>query len=300
MTHPLRDRKTDPEVPKSASTAILLRPCSDGFQVYLVQRSAQSDFMPGNYVFPGGTLDPEDRDPILLEEHLDLTPDETFRRLGDGVAPEVAVAHAVAAVRETFEEAGILLARNRDGSSVETASPVAGQKEPHKARRNFRDRVVKGGWVLEISRLFRWAHWVTPAVMPKRFDTRFFAALSPDGQECFPDLLATTRGVWIDAMDALDRNHEGEIALSPPTLVSLHELLAFRDLGALKSGLEKRPWGAPRTPRALRGPEGPVILLPWDPMYDREFRLGEAPEVLPPGAPFSRLWQREGIWRPVH
>ena len=98
-----------PKIPRPASTVILVREDQGEFQVYLLQRSEKSGFFPGNYVFPGGAVQSEDRDPLFLEGHLDLTLDEISQRLGNGITAEDVLAYGISAIRETFEEAGALL-----------------------------------------------------------------------------------------------------------------------------------------------------------------------------------------------
>jgi hypothetical protein len=141
--------------------------------------------------------------------------------------------------------------------------------------------------------------------MPRRFDTRFFVAAAPAGQQCRPDGHETTEGCWISPRRALEENLAGRIPLSPPTLVTLQELLAYPDLETLERALETRDWGAAVFPRLvpLGKENGAVLLEPWDPLYDQE-QPGIDPAalpaaLLPAGEKFSRLWNGDGIWRPV-
>ncbi len=138
--------------------------------------------------------------------------------------------------------------------------------------------------------------------MRSHFDTRFYVALLPPGQTCWPDGKETVHGVWVSPEKALKANYEGEIPLSPPTFVTLHELLEYKDLSELETALKTRPWGEARFPRLVPLPEGALILQPWDPMRYGEVKVdSEELEkmILPVGAPFSRLWLNKGIWRPV-
>jgi 8-oxo-dGTP pyrophosphatase MutT (NUDIX family) len=282
--------------PVPASTLVLVRPGEAGLLVYLVRRSAESRFLPGTYVFPGGVVEAQDRDPAILKGHVDLDGGEVDSRLGRGLQRDEALAFAVAAVRETFEETGVLLARLGAGGAA--ATPLG---PPSSRRDGFLVQVVQRPLVLTISRLRPWAHWITPEALAKRFDTRFFVAALPDGQACAPDETETTHGIWLSPREALERNHAGESALSPPTLTTLHELAPYAGVEDLLHAAEVRTWGEPRTPRLLRGPDGPVILLPWDPLYGEPIP-GEALAqltTLPPGTPFSRLGMRHGFWRPV-
>jgi hypothetical protein len=141
--------------------------------------------------------------------------------------------------------------------------------------------------------------------MPRRFDTRFFVAALPEGQDGRPDMRETTEGLWVSPQQALAGNLAGRIPLSPPTLVTLHEFLKYPTLDALQGGLEGREWGEPIFPRlvVLGKGAGSIIVEPWDPMYGREDLRIDANKLpgslLPAGVPFSRLWNEGGIWKPV-
>ena len=121
-------------MPVRASTLILVRGEGDKFQIYLLKRSSQSGFMPGNYVFPGGVVDPEDIGLDFWKGHVDMDPGQVKRRFGRGLNIEDAMAHGIAAIRETFEEAGILLARQHGGtvSFFLTPNPVSPIPDPTK------------------------------------------------------------------------------------------------------------------------------------------------------------------------
>jgi 8-oxo-dGTP pyrophosphatase MutT (NUDIX family) len=291
-----------PREPRPASTVILVRQHAAELQVYLLKRSGMSGFMPGNYVFPGGTLDPEDRLTEFWCAHADLPRREIERRLGGELSLDRTLAHAVTAIRETFEEAGILLG-SHDAAASRLPTELCVLRDKRDLKKDWlRVWLKTGGWTLALGRLSRWAHWVTPAVRPQRYDTRFFLGLMPNGQTCRPDAQETTDGIWLPPEEALWGNLRGKIPLSPPTLVTLHELLPFRDLAELEAEWETRPWGPTRLPRALATKRGPLLLLPWDPLYGEEGKtyaeeMGEPLQT--PGEPFSRLWYHENIWRPV-
>jgi 8-oxo-dGTP pyrophosphatase MutT (NUDIX family) len=294
---------TDPEQPRQASTVVLVRAHGTGFQVYLLKRSGQSAFFPGSYVFPGGTVASEDRDVDLWLRHSDLDLIGIERKLGGTLAAMEMLAYGVAAIRETFEEGGVLLASR----ARETGSGIEAIRETRKVKKLskgwFREWAVSGGWHLQLSRLGPWTHWITPAAFKPRFDTRFFLAFVPAEQECDPDKQETTHGTWVTPEQGLAANLRGEIPLSPPTLVTLHELLQHRALSKLQDEVSSRAWGEPRIPRVIPVEKGAVILEPWDGMIhekDMEFDLAALKKlVLTVGEPFSRLWLYEGIWRPV-
>jgi 8-oxo-dGTP pyrophosphatase MutT (NUDIX family) len=288
--------------PRPASTVILVRQYAGELQVYLLKRSKKSRFFPGTFVFPGGEVDPEDRDMSLWISHVDIDLEEITRRIGGGISETEAVAHGVTAIRETFEEAGVLLCRHSDpdGRGLEG---LRGLREERGLPRGWlKDLVVSEGWILEFSRLARWAHWITPEAMHRRYETRFFVAFMPQGQECTPDLTETTDGIWVHPKNGLAGNLKGETPLSPPTLITLHQLLDFEDLEDLRAEVNGRFWGNAMLPRMIESGHGPIIIEPWDPKYHEDIGVEEAKmedERLSPGEPFSRIWYHEGIWKPV-
>lgn len=299
----MKEVSNTPNIPRPASTVILIRWQGGELQVYLLKRSTNSGFMPGNYVFPGGTVDAHDRAPGLWKKHVDMDLDEISRRLGGGLTGEEALDHGVAAIRETFEEAGVFLS----GGNSQTV------KELERVREQRMTGSLPSGWLqewaaatggtLSFSSLARWAHWITPKLRSRRYDTRFFLAFTPLDQKCTPDNRETTHGIWISPEQGLARNLRREIPLSPPALVTLHELLQYRDPEDLKREAETRSWGEVRMPRLIRLTDGALLILPWDPMYNQDVEMEKrGPDdgmVLPPGEPFSRLWYHEGIWMPV-
>ena len=294
---------TDLEQPRAASTVVLVRAHGTGFQVYLLKRSGQSGFFPGSYVFPGGTVASEDRDADLWVRHSDLDLPDVEKRLGGTLpAPEM-LAYGVAAIRETFEEGGVLLA-SRDEETDSGAHMICETRKVKRLSKDwFREWAGSGGWYLQLSRLAPWAHWITPEAFKPRFDTRFFLAFVPADQECSPDKRETTHGIWVTPEQGLAANLRGEIPLSPPTLATLQELHQHKTLNELQEHVGRRGWGEPRLPRVIRVEKGAVIIEPWDPLIHKEaleFDLATLKKLeLPVGEPFSRLWLYEGIWRPV-
>jgi len=156
---------------------------------------------------------------------------------------------------------------------------------------------VSEGWMLAFSRLARWAHWITPEGMPKRYETRFFLAFMHPGQECNPDARETTHGTWVSPEKGLVKNLQGEIPLSPPTLVTLNELLQYSNMRDLQKEVQARTWGEALLPRMFKLPKGTLILEPWDPISKKELEIdtkGLEMNCLPVGEPFSRLWYNGG------
>jgi len=151
---------------------------------------------------------------------------------------EDTVAYGVSAVRETFEEAGVLLCRLGDHGGELFKKISDRRMEQGLPKGWLEDFVVSGDCQLEFSRLGRWAHWITPEAMHRRYEARFLVAFMPQGQECMPDRTETTDGIWTSPETALSENLKGEIPLSPPTLVTLHQLKGYRDLDALRREIE--------------------------------------------------------------
>ena len=293
----------DLEKPRPASTVVLVKPLETGFQIYLLKRSEQSGFFPGTYVFPGGTVASEDRDADLWLKHCDLDLRGVEKRLGGTIPATEMLVYGIAAIRETFEEGGVLLASRPKESDSGLAAICATRRVKRLSKGWFKEWAVSGDWHLHLSRLAPWTHWITPLAFKPRFDTRFFLAFVPEDQECSPDKRETTHGIWITPKQGLEANLRGEIPLSPPTLVTLHELHRYNTLEELEEETGSRGWGEPRLPRVIPVEKGAVIVEPWDPMiHEKEVTFDLATlkkRFLPVGEPFSRLCLYEGIWRPV-
>ena len=235
--------------------------------------------------------------------HADMDMESLSQHLGGGLDAREALAFGVAAIRETFEEAGVLLAHQNglvtDGLKQANQWREAGNFQPGW----FHSLISENAWCLELGRLNRWAHWVTPFEMKRRYDTRFFVATMPPEQTCIPDALETTHGIWVTPTEGLEANAAGRIVLRPPTMVTLQALSKFNSHEALLSETMNRPWGKPLQPRFIPIAQGGVTIEPWDPEFEAEYieidpnRLSD--KLLPVGADFSRIWQHQGRWRPV-
>jgi len=304
-------------------------------EVYLLQRNPASRFMPGTYVFPGGRLEIEDRDTDFWINHADLSEQESLAAVNG--SQEAILPFAVAAIRETWEEAGVLLAeakvkgtgpsivpatqdfnlpsfRRRPGSSGFPECRIAsGMTEPapctdpvnHRSAggRSFKRLAEEKNLILSTAKMAYWSRWITPQSLPKRFDTCFFIAPVKPDQECRPDYRETVDGIWISPAEALTKNSDGSLPLSPPALVSLHRMLSFADLRKMIAGARNRKWPAATMPRLWPLEKSALLIQPWDPDYDSDtVRVDEdrlQKDVLPVGAPFSRLWLSGGVCRPV-
>jgi 8-oxo-dGTP pyrophosphatase MutT (NUDIX family) len=226
MTVPLRD----------AATVMLVRDAVDdggrpAVEVCMLKRNLASEFVAGAYVFPGGSLDPDDRGDAA---------EELCRGLDDVMASELlgvdsgGLAFWVAALRECFEEAGVLLAQPRDAADgtalLDTTDPAerarfeAHRLEINEGRTGLLAVCRAEGLVLAADTVHYVSHWITPELAPKRYDTRFFVTAAPPGQVAHHDDGETIATIWVRPTDALARFEAGEIELLPPTIDNLEKL----------------------------------------------------------------------------
>jgi 8-oxo-dGTP pyrophosphatase MutT (NUDIX family) len=213
-----------PVVPAAAATVVLLRDrAAGGFDVLLMERHHASKFAAGDFVFPGGKLEVDDNpeDAVRWCAGLDLA--DAARTLGLEQTPTAALAYWIGAIRETFEEAGVLLATTAEGGPVcLPASRVADYRRAIQAdNRAFWSMIKAEKLLLATDRLVYFAHWVTPEGLSLRFDTRFFAAPMPDGQEALGDDHEMISLRWVAPREALDAHARGEISLRNPTVRNL-------------------------------------------------------------------------------
>lgn len=282
--------------PVPSSTLILYRQTGEKYQIYMLRRSKKSRFMAGTWVFPGGMLEDSDLNMDLWLNNIDLTVQKINRRFGWGEPTETTLGYLVAAVRETFEESGVLLA---DGRNIEP-------EEMERFRSDYRDKTTSFEKLLRdrklslcLSAMSPWAHWITPEGMKKRYETRFLIAPLPSGSVCTPEPTETPEGIWIDPRSALMENSTGNLRLSPPAVVTLHQMLSFETIYSLEQELESRRWGLTVMPKMVHGEEGDLLIEPWDPEYSAENPTRIPGALLPVGTSFSRMWQHDGFWLPV-
>ena len=224
-----------PAQPRDAATVMLLRSGSDGLEVYMLRRKASMAFAPGAFVFPGGSVDARDAD----EQVAWAGPDAAeWGRIFDA-PPAQARALVCAAVRETFEESGVLLA----GQSAESVVADTTSDAYEADRQALLDRSVslaellsRRNLVLRADLLRPWSRWITPVVEPRRFDTRFFAAALPAGQRTRDVGGEASEVAWVTPAKALQDWERGEIRLFPPTAVTLSELAACGDVETALAG----------------------------------------------------------------
>ena len=222
------EEPAEPAVPRDSSTVIVLRDGAASVDVFMLERHLNSDVLGGAYVFPGGTVDADDADPDLADL-VDGIDGDLTRALGPG-----ALGLIVCAIRETFEEAGILLARHAYGAPVrlEDERWVEWRRALNARETTAVELAYTAGIRYAADLLRFWHRLVTPVQAPKRYDTRFFVALMPNGQTPLHDSLETTASTWVDPAGAVARGREGKLQIIYPTRKTLESLLPFARDGA--------------------------------------------------------------------
>lgn len=229
-----------PVKPKDAATIILMRnnpdPDSRGFEVLMVRRSSKSTFVPGLYVFPGGGLDEADCLPEREDLCAGMGRECAMRILDDMSSPEKALGIWTAGIRETFEEAGLLLAYTPEGALISLESePFKERFFAHRrllldGKSDFYDIIRNEGLTLATDRLHYFSHWITPIPSPIRYDVRFFVTEAPANQKALHDGIELTRHVWITPKKALERFYEQTFDMVLPTIITMEELAGHKTI----------------------------------------------------------------------
>lgn len=227
-------------IPRPAATVMLLRDRADGMEVLLLQRAASTPFVPGAHVFPGGAVDDGDADHDDIVTGLASI--EADRTLG---VPDGGRAFWLAAVRECLEEAGVVLAVDRDGTPVTDQHPVFADLDATRTAleagtRTLADLYREHGLRVPLDRVAYVSRWITPEPSPRRYDARFFAAAMPEGQRAGADGWEAVDAGWWKPTQALADWQAGRIELIEPTVVSLQLLCGFTTtseaMDAIRSG----------------------------------------------------------------
>jgi glyoxylase-like metal-dependent hydrolase (beta-lactamase superfamily II)/8-oxo-dGTP pyrophosphatase MutT (NUDIX family) len=264
----------EPALPRPAATVLLLRDSPRGLEVLMTRRSATASFAPGAYVFPGGGVDALD-----TAAHA-----QARRRPGQS---DLHLTQAIAAIRESYEELGVLLARRPDGSPPSPEDIAAIDRQ-----RPFAAQCAQHGLVLAADEVFVLAHWVTDRDLPRRFDVPFLVARMPPGQTPVADESEQFEPLWVRPADALERHAAGSFFIIFPTIRTLQRLQAFADVDAVLQACaetEQPLWTS--CPRAgfLGGKEARYM--------EHEHPFGELQMVSPDGQIVHHLdWQND---RPV-
>ena len=254
--------------PRPASTVVVLRDTPRGPEVFLVRRHEDTAFMGGAHVFPGGRVDAADRD---ADASWCDGLDHADRQLAS-LAPADARAYHVAAARELFEEAGVLLARTADGLFVSLAGADTHERfrawrhEVHDGSAALRSILERERLRLALDALVLFAHWVTPPIDTRQFDTRFFLTRVPPEQTPAHDDTETTHSCWATPAAAIRQAAANEIVLPPPTWTTLRELEAFPTVDAAIAWGRRRHVER-RQPALVEQDGRRMLLLPGDPLY---------------------------------
>ena len=254
-----------------------MRDGADVPDIFMVRRHERTAFMGGAQVFPGGRVDEADRDADdgwcdgVAHAAAQLAP----------LAQADALAYHVAAARELFEEAGVLLARDQSGSFVRLSDASAHDRfrqyrtDVHDRTLTLRAVVTREGLRLALDALVLFAHWVTPPIDARQFDTRFFLTRVPPGQTPAHDETETTESTWVAAADAIAQAQSGRIVLPPPTWTTLRELEPFRSVEEAIAWARGRVV-ARRQPELVERDGVRMLVIPGDPLHpDRA--AGEIP-----------------------
>ena len=264
-----------PAVPRDAATVILVRPEAApetgtagpgtgpaGVEVYLLLRTQALEFAPGACVFPGGSVDARDADPGIAETGWAGPAPADFGHLL-GVPADRARALVCAAVRETFEESGVLLAGPSPAELVpDSADLTRDRRALLDGSLSLSELLGRRGLLLRADLLTPWARWITPEISPRRFDTWFFAAALPARQ--LAGLAAagpgeSDSGTWWRPAAALEAARAGQITLLPPTAVTLAELAAYQDVAGI---LGERRMITPLLPTVVVEEERTWLAMP--------------------------------------
>ena len=270
---------------RAAASLLMLRDGAPGLQVFMVKRHGLSDVLGGAYVFPGGKVDRDDSEEDALAL-LDQAPAQLHAALGE---PDLGAADAaglyVAALREAFEETGVLFAPAAQAAEAARATALA------REGRSFTEVLALLGLGLQASRIAPWSRWITPrigGVVRKRFDTRFFVAPVPQGQEATHDNHEATESAWLAPRQALQQYRDGAIDLAPPQIMSLVHLALHADVRSVLDEARRRP--PPLVlPEAFEQDGVRVLCYPGDPRHSVVGRALPGP---------TRLCFREGRFTP--
>jgi 8-oxo-dGTP pyrophosphatase MutT (NUDIX family) len=271
--------------PRDAATVVMLREAADGMEVFLLKRHGLSDVLGGAYVFPGGKVDSGDAE-LDVARHLDQSPQALHGTLNE---PEIDASTAaslyVAALREAFEESGVLFAENISAAQTEQAAALL--REGHA----FGGMLALMGLRLQTRSVLPWSRWITPqiaSVSHKRFDTRFFVSAVPADQTARHDNHEATESAWLSPRAALEQYWHRQIELAPPQIMSLAHLARHTSVDSVLA--EARGRRPPLiAPEPYEGEEGRVLCYPGDERHSVRVRILPGP---------TRLYHRNDRFEP--
>lgn len=253
-----------PSDPRDAATVVLLRDArgpGGGVEAYLLRRKESMAFAASMHVFPGGSVDPADAAADVAWSGPPLA--EIAHALK--AKPPLARALVCAAVRETFEECGVLLAgASADPTSIVDVSGPSWEAERAalEARQDsLAALLTRHELALRADLVLPWARWITPVVEPRRYDTRFFVAALPEGQLARGATTEADHMVWMTPAEALARREDGQLMMLPPTAFTLGELATFSDVASVLAAARAREI-SPVMPRIVISGDEARLLLP--------------------------------------
>jgi len=277
--------------PRPAATVVVMRDSAAGPEVFLVRRHEDTAFMGGAHVFPGGRVDAADGGDDSWCDGIT----HAVRQL-DGLPSADAIAYHVAAARELFEEAGVLLARRAGGDFVSLAGTEDHERfkqdrsNVHGGKTSLRAVMAREGLRLALDALVLFAHWVTPPIDTRQFDTRFFMTRVPAHQTPAHDETETTHSAWVRPKDAIAQAINGDVVLPPPTWTTMRELEPFASVeGALAWARGRRI--VRRMPTMLEEEGRRMLVLPGDPRHPDP--PGDDPPVETRFVLLDRRWRAE-------
>ncbi len=260
---------TTQAVLRPAATLVLVRDDAHGMEVFMMQRTHKAAFVPGGFVFPGGALDACDSN-ACFDTHCKNINDQDARRIlnieKDGLA------YWVAAIRECFEESGMLLAYGKNGGLIdlnrsECAAISAARPRVAAGELAFDELCRMHGLTLALDRLAYFGHWITPMGAPRRFDTRFFIAVAPEGQSASHDNNETIAHAWMRPADVLERHRAGQIDLMFATTSTVEMLAQFAGTDALMDHVRNMDAIPSHVPRVSASRNGRRVLVQADYAY---------------------------------
>lgn len=254
----------DEVIPAESATTVLVRDGDRGLEVFMLERHVETEFAGGAYVFPGGRVEPTDRG-LSADRWEGLDLDDAADRMD--VEPDLALGLHVAAVRETFEEAGVLLATRRGDpvTAADLAAPSFAEARVVLAARDadfdWEGWLAEEGLVLDLGALAWWSWWVTPRGVHRRYETRFFLAAAPEDQLGAHDDVETVASTWTTPEDALSAGREGRATIVYPTRRNLEALATY---GSAEEALDAARRGEVDTRRTLpeiaQAPDGGIAI----------------------------------------
>lgn len=264
-----------PVLPKDAATVVLIRdgaPGGGGPEVLLVRRHAHANFAAGAYVFPGGMLEESDYGQAAQGLSPGLSTEAAHGMIGDPHPCEKSLGLFVAGIRETFEEVGVLLAKKNGSPWLATMADeeafASAREQMYQGEIGFISWVQGLGLTLATDDLVYFAHWITPAIRPKRFDTRFFIVQVDRDVDVRTDRKEVFDRVWITPEEASRRQQGGELELMRPTLANLELLAPYATSRQAVAAMRERQIPT-ILPKIVETPDGGrIVLHPGDEGYD--------------------------------